>query len=418
LTLANGRLFALFGSTLYEYSSTGVSTARGSVAQDSHPGQFAFNGVVGGHLGVCSGGNVYNLDLTTNTLSAALLTGGYTHLAYADGYGLAFNPTTGKVQLSGLDDLSTWNIGTFFRRSKFPDPWQAMFVDPSGLAWMVGYDTFEVWSLSNPASTQPFAPLSGLLGAFGIAAPFAYGVSGLGMQWLSRSTAGGATVVSTRGSVPQLVSSYAVNTAIGNYRRSTTISDAEMLVYSDDGHTFANVAFPSAAATWSYDLEGQSWAERGKWNSAAGRYDLWAPRCHVDAFGKHIVGDRSTGVLYTMDTALNTEIDGTGIRRLRRTPGFTDEHKREPIDQLELLMDTGVAGQGIDPQALLRVSVDGGRTFGNERRASTGRVGEYRKRVYWTRMGAPEDCVVEVVWSDVAPTRVIGAWLNNAEQAA
>lgn len=417
--VANGRLLFVIGGKLYEFSATGVPTFRANVAQDANPAQPIWNGVVGGQLGICTGGNVYSYNLTTNALAGPHLAAGYTHLCYAKGYGLSLNPATGKVNLSNLNDLSTWPAGTFFQRSNFADPWQAMFVDANALVWLIGTETFEVWSLSNPSSTQPFAPLAGLAGRFGIASPFGYGVSGSAIAWLARcGPEGGAIPVWTHGSVPQGVGTYAVNNTVAGYMRTTRISDAEALVYQDRGHTFFNFSFPSASATWSLDGESRGWAERGKWNPGLGTYDTWSPRVHADCFGKHLVGDRVTGSIWEMSDAYATDIDGSAIRRLRRTPGLTDEHKRIPIDRLELLMDVGVAGQGIDPQVTLRVSQDGGRSFGNEHRAGYGRIGEYMRRVFWTRLGTPVDCVLEVVWSDNAPVRLIDAWVNSESGAA
>lgn len=427
LTVADGRLFGLIAGGLWEFNSTGVATLRGTVAQDANPGQIAYNGVVGGQLGICSGGSVYRYTLATNSLSAAVLSGGYTHLGFADGYGLAFNPTTGRVQLSALNDFGTFSGSNFFARSKFPDPWQAMFIDPNGLIWLIGTETFEVW-YNTGQGTQPWAPLSGLFGRYGIVAPFAYTVTGLGQFWIATSPEGGIDVVSTRGAMPQPVSNSAMETAVEGFRRTGTIENAEMLSYHDQGQTFINSAFPDAvgntlgyAPTWTYGIEMESWSERGQWNSSTGEYGLWAPRVHADCFGKHLVGDRTTGTIWVMDSTVSTDVDGNGIRRLRRTPGLTREHQRIPINDFEILMDVGfgtASGQGSDPQALLRVSEDGGNTWGNERRASIGRIGQYRKRVYWTRLGAPQDCVLEVVWSDPSPVRVVDAWVNNFEHRA
>src|SRR3990167_2332981 len=124
MTVANGRLFAVIGNTLWEFPSNGVAVSRGTVVQDGTPAQFAYNGVVANQLGICSGGAVYSFALATNTLSATALTAGYTHLAYSHGYGLAFNPTTGYVQLSDLNDMATYGLATFMQRSLFADPWQ------------------------------------------------------------------------------------------------------------------------------------------------------------------------------------------------------------------------------------------------------------------------------------------------------
>lgn len=422
---AEGRLFWVLGTALQEISSTGVVTNRGTVAADGNPAQVVYNGIVGGQLGICSGGNVYRFTLSSNSLSAALLTGGYTHLSVAHGYGLAFNPTTGKVNLSDLNDLGTWGASSFFRRSLFGDPWQAMFVDQNALIWLPGTETFEVW-YDTGSGTQPWAPLSGLIGRYGIAAPFAYGVSGLGLTWLSRSPDGGTDVVRTTGSVPKVVTTSPMAAAISSIRRSARITDAECLPYHMDGHTFQNFSFPSALGTapktLTYDMEVGTWAKRGQWLPASSSYDVWAPRVHVDAFGQHLVGDRSTGTIWTMDPTVSTDIDGQGIVRQRIAPGITDEHKRQSIDQVELLMDVGVglqgSGQGSDPQAMLSVSDDHGQTYGNELLASMGRIGQYRKRVYWSRLGSNPETVIKVRWSDPVPVRVTDAWINNQERVA
>jgi hypothetical protein len=378
-----------------------------------------YNGKVGGQLGVCSGGSIYCLTLATNAFTGPhFATTTSTMLAYAHGYGISFDAVTAKVYLSTLNDFTTWSLTQFFQRSQFADPWLAMFVDASSLIWLVGSETFEVWQ-DTGTGTQPWAPLSGLLGRVGIAAAFAFTVSPAGIFWLARSQDGGQSIVRVVGSGPAAVSINSVDTAVAGYRRTSTIADAEILSYHSDGNTFVSVNFPTAGATWTYEATHQQWAERGQWHSATSSYGVWAPRVHVDCFGKHLVGDRTTGTIWVMDSTYSTDIDGAGIRRLRRTPLPFDEHKRHPVDQMELLMDVGfgtTSGAGSDPQVTLRVSADGGNTFGNERTASIGRIGEYRKRVYWTRLGAPADGVVEVVWSDPSPVRVVDAYVNNAER--
>lgn len=416
---ANGRLFGVVGGGFYEFDANGGSNRRGGVNFDGNLAQFAYNGLVGGQLGISAGGAVYTFTLATNTFAAAsVVTSGITHLAYSGGFGVAFQKTTGKVFLSALNDLTSWSAGQFFQRSLFADPWQAMWVDANNLVWLPGTDSFEVWS-NTGTGTQPFAPLSGLVGFYGIAAPFAYTRTSLGNGWLSRTPDGIGQFVFTQGGQPQSVNTYAVDTAIDGYLSTSSISDAEVMTYNQLGHTFSNLAFPTAGMTWSFDVEGQSWAKRAKWSNGA--WSAWAPRCHVQAFGLHLVGDRTTGTIWKMSPNYATDTDGNGIRRLRRSPHVNSEHKRIPINQFELLLDVGLGlatGQGSNPQVMLRVSKDGGRTYSNERQGSAGRIGEWPKRVYWTGLGAPADAVFEVTYSEPTPFRIVDAYLNNQEQAA
>lgn len=418
--VADGRAFVVIGSGFYELSGLGVATKWGAVVQDTNPAYLVYNGKAGGQVGIASGGQIYSFVLATNTFAGPhFATATCTMLNYTDGYGLCFDANTGRTYLSGLEDFTTWSAGTFFARSKFSDPPLAEFVDTSGLIWTVGRDSFEVRYNGDPSATQPFVPLSGMYGRVGIAAPNAYNVSRSGIVWLARNgPEGGLSVVQSTGGMPEDVSTFAVNDALAKYLRDSSITDAEALAYHDRGHRFVSFSFPTANGTWTLDQTTKQWAERGKWNPAAGRYDAWAPSVHLDFAGKHLVGDRTTGTIWSMDPSSVTDVDGTPIRRLRRTAGMTHEHQRIPIDRVELLCAVGVAGQGVAPVATLRVSVDGGMTWGNEQQAGLGRVGEYLTKVYWDQLGAPEDCVLEFVWSDNAPTYVINAFVNNRERAA
>jgi hypothetical protein len=417
---AGGRKFILMGATLFEVNSDGTFSNRGAVAQDSNPAQMFYNGTVGGQIGIASGANFYSYVLSTNTL-ALQLTGTCNMSAYASGYFFAFNLSTGKVLLSALNDGTSWGGGgTFFQRSLFADPWQAFFVDGNNLLWLIGTESFEVW-YNTGVGTQPWAPLSGLNGLYGIAAPFAFCRSPIGNFWLSANNQGQGQLLLSSGGLPQPVSTYAFSNAVAGFLHTSKISDAEMIAYQQMGHTFAVVTFPSVPATWVYDATEQGWAERGVWNSPLGRFDPWAPRIHLPAFGKNLVASRTSQVVCDMNPAYTTEFDGvTGVVRERTTPGLTQEHARIPIDQLELLMDVGATpiggtAAGSNPQITLRTSFDGGRTFGNERMASMGKMGEFRRRVYWNQIGAPPDVVLKVRSSDPAPSRIIDAFVNNIE---
>ncbi len=408
------RVFAVIGAGLYEVFMDGTVIKRGVVAQDGNPATINYNGAPGGQLWITAGGNGYSYVLATNTL-ALQLTGEATMGAFAHGYCLAFNRNNGHVRFSALNDATTWDALDFFTRSLLADPWQGMFVDGNSLVWLPGTETYEVWyNTTDPVN--PFAPLSGLVGPYGMAAPFAFGVAGSAIAWLTRNAQGAGLIASFRGG-STVISTYGVAAAIEGYQRTSRITDAEVMLYESGGHTNFVASFPSALATWMSDIDKPSWSECGKWNAMRGDYDLWTPRVQCYAFGQHLIGDRNSGTIATMDSTFSTELDGTGIRRLRRAAGLTNELSRQPYDRLELLMDVGLgtnAGQGQDPQIMLRISRDGGRTWGNERIAGMGRMGEYRRRVYWNRLGSCRDLVVEVTVSDPVPVRIVDAYLNNS----
>ena len=68
-----------------------------------------------------------------------------------------------------------------------------------------------------------------------------------------------------------------------------------------------------------------------------------------------------------------------------------------------------VSGQGSDPQVMMRMSNDGGNTYGNERWNSIGKAGAYRDRVIWRRLGYARDRVYEVVVTDPIKAVIVSA---------
>lgn len=412
LETMNARTFAVMGGGVYEAFMNGTTTRHGVVAQDANLAQIAFNGISGNQAAFSSGGNVYVLNLATNVLSGPFISGEATQIGMLDGYGIAFNRVLGKVRLSGLNDFTTWDPTDFALRSSAPDNWLAMCVNAPDV-WLVGEQSGDVWY---DAGTSPFplAPRQGASFAYGIAAPFSIKAAGDSVLWLSQNAQGAGIVVRARGYVPQPINSFALSTAMALYQRTSIISDAEALAFQWQGHTFYVLRFPAANATWMYDLGTGLWTELGKWNAHANRFDVWSPRAIAYAFGKHLAADAVTGTITQLDNTVGTEADGSAIIRLRIPSALeAADGARLFVDRLELQIDHGLGtltGQGADPVAMLRWSKDYGKTWGNERVAPLGHLGQYDERTYWLKNGsAVTSMVPEIRISDPVPTRIVGA---------
>lgn len=430
LDVGGSRCFAVVGPTLYElFANKGVPINRGTVGQDSNPATISYNGVAGSQLFITSAGNGFVYNLNTNAAPTQVLTGDATMGAMKDGFFLAFNLVTGRVRLSNLNDGATWDPTQFFARSLQPDPWQAMVIGPDFNIWLIGEVSGEVWTNVGSAP-QPFAPYLNAVFKYGTVSPFGVTTAGNQVLWPARNQDGAATVVAAQGYSPQKVSTYAVDTAMAAYARGSRITDAEGFAYQDQGHLFYVLSFQSANKTWCFDTQqpgfpiisaekgAPGWHKRARWNSRTSTDDLWRPRVHCYAFGQHLVGDRTTNIISTMDVTVGTEADGSVIRRVRRAPALLQEMHRLPHNRLELLLETGLglnSGQGSAPLITMRMSNDGGRTYNNEHSASVGSMGQYRQQVYWNRLGLPRDRVYEVVATDPIPYRIVDAFLNNSD---
>jgi hypothetical protein len=406
-----GREFAVYGSTLYEVSTTGALTSRGSVTLDSTPVTFASNGDGGGQLLITSGGNAFLFTLATNTLATVPALAGIADVcAHLDGYFMVLDRATSTLYVSDLLDGATWNTGTqFAQRSAAPDPWIALIV-LGRYIWLLGEQTSEVWY--NNGGSFPFGLHPSGLVPYGCAAPDSVAVGDAALYWLAASKIGDGYVMRSTGFQPERISTAPMELRIGEYTRA---DDAFGECYSDLGHTFYVLSFPIQGATWAYDARSGQWARRGTWISERGTYTSWRPRHHAFAFGEHRILDSEGPSLYRMSRDVGTDVEDRPIRRVRRAPHLGREMERIFYAAFELDLEPGLGvttGQGSTPVVGLRISNDGGKTWGAEMYRSAGAIGEYSQRVRWERLGQARRRVFEVIVSDPIPWRLTGAYLR------
>lgn len=405
----DSRCFAVVGASLFEITSLAASTSRGTVATDLNPATMSTNGDGGGQLFITSGDNGYILDLTTNTFTTER-TGATSQGGMLDGYFLALDSATSTLYLSDLLDGTTWDPTQYAQRTIAPDPWIAMAVNYREI-WLFGSETSEVW-VNVGTFPFPFAPHPSGLVPYGCAAPFSVkNVAGT-LIWLTRTANGAGQVVAASGLTPTVISTHALQTAIADY---VTIDDAIGDTFSMLGHTFYVLTFPTAKHTWVYDTSTRLWCEFLTWVPANNEYIAWRPLFHSYAFQKHLILDRSSGVVYELSHEFTTDVDGHYIRRLRKFPGLSNEMKRTFYDRFQLYLEAGLglsSGQGSNPQVMMRVSNDGGKTWGPERSRSAGEEGQYKLRVLWERCGSARDRVFEISVTDPIPWRIVDAFLS------
>lgn len=76
------------------------------------------------------------------------------------------------------------------------------------------------------------------------------------------------------------------------------------------------------------------------------------------------------------------------------------------------LIGTWLQNDGSDPQVMMRLSNDGGKTWGLERWRGAGKTGEYNKRIVWYRLGQGRKRVFEISTTDNIPWRLLGASID------
>jgi hypothetical protein len=410
----NGATFAIAGDTLYQAPSTrgGSATVRatGLSNPDDGPASIIGNGDGGFQLALAAGSYVYNFDLRTNTLTTIPDISG-TQLVFMNGTGFALDPTASKVYASATEDFSTWDPLDVYERENAADKIVAMIrVGPE--IWTLGSQTTTV--LADQGNEDfPLSPNPSVFVQRGILAPWSIAMADGAPIWLGTGIDGSGTVYRGNLYTPVAVSTSAVEYALSQY---STLADAEAFVYQAEGHLFYVLNLPSGNATWVYDVTEGLWHERGEWNGLD--YDALPIRGHAFAYDVHLVGSRTTGVIYEQTLDVATETDGeTPIRWLRRAPHLNQEKKRTTYSTFELEAEVGVGlstdvDANANPQVGLRWSNDGAQTWSNVHYASLGAIGQYGTRVIWRRLGQARDRVFEMFGAAPVVTALVDAYLT------
>lgn len=408
----DGRFFAVFGRTLYEFTSAGVATARGTVAADGNPATFDTNGDSGGELLVTSGGAGYVLDLVTNVLTTPLATGA-SMCGQLDGFFVSLNGATSTMRISESLDGATWSGTQIAQRTSASDPWIAMIVS-RGEVYLFGDKTGDVWY---NAGLSPFPLAARPEGFFqtGIAAVFSLSKFQTGIAWLGRTEAGNPAVYQMEGYTPVKISTLGLDWLIQTFDDAVGIEDAVGWSYSREGHDFYVLAFPTSNRTYVYDGTTQKWHRRAYWDTATGEWLEYRPQFHAHCFNKNLVLDNDSFKVYSLSSTVYTDVGGAALRRERILPHVSAENKRIYFGPTELECDRGIgtgAGQAADPVVALHASNDGGMTYGVSRMRNVGRVGTYTTRVRWDQCGSARDRVWKLWSSDPAPTRWFDLYVN------
>jgi hypothetical protein len=420
------RTFCVIGRTFYELSSAYVLTSRNPsvpMVNDGKPATISWNGDGGDELFITSGNYGYIFTLSTNGFAQVrdpAADGGTTVGVSLDGYFIALDTATSTIYISDLLDGTTWDSTQFAQRSIESDPWVSMAVLNRQL-WLLGSLTSEVWYDSGE-SPFPFKPHPSGVVQYGCAAPYSPIVTGTTLLWLTATRDGTGHIVQTSDFTPEVVSSFAISSALSSYSK---IDDAIGDSYTEVGHTFYVLTFPTEQKTWAYDATPdmklsvpQRWAERGTWITEENLYEAWHPCYSTYQGAELLILDRTSGAVYRLSHTVGTDVGGRVIRRVRRPPALFHENTVLRVGVFELFLEPGLGtetSQGTNPQVALRISGNGGKTFGNELLAPAGKIGEFGARTRWLRCGSGRRWMPEIVVTDPIPWRLLGAAMSLQE---
>ena len=443
LWVTNGVAYVVSGDKFYSLSTSYTATLIGTVS-GTGPVSMADNGTQ-----IFIACNPLSYIYNVSTLVFAQITDvdfpGAGSVGYLDGYFVFNEPGTQKFWVTSLLDGTSVDPLDFASAEGYPDDVVALIVDHREI-FLFGNTSVEVWY---DAGTPDF-PLARIQGAFmEVGCEAAYSVAKLdnSVFWLGSDARGRGIVYRANGYTPARISTNAVEYAIQSYGN---ITDAIGYTYQQDGHPFYVLIFPSAEATWVYDVSTQLWHERAAFEN--GLFVRHRSNCQMSYNDEVVVGDYEDGRIYAFDLDVYADDDQTQkwLRSWRALPTGQNNLKRSTHHSLQLDAETGVglaqypgneviqkiiteaglylttesgdylttteylAAAGYDPQVMLRWSDDAGHTWSNEHWNSMGKLGAYGTRTIWRRLGMTEkirDRVYEVSGTDAVKIAIMGAEL-------
>jgi hypothetical protein len=300
---------------------------------------------------------------------------------FGDSYGI-LSYADGKFQITASYDFTTLDALDYATAESNPDGLVRLIYDHGELV-LFGEQTTEFWS-NTGGQDFPYSNQRGSTLQFGLAAKWSLVQYNDSIAGLFKNSMGQVQVMMMRGHAMAPISSQELDAVINGY---ATVSDATAFSYMLGGHPMFQINFPSENASWLYDASTQLWTSLESGLNG----DRHRAEIHVDFLNKPRVSDYQNGNIYTLDADTYTD-NGTPIASEIITKTiFAGANKRIAVHRLGIDCETGnglATGQGSNPQIMLQVSKDSGRTWGNEQWVSMGKIGEYMRRAFWTRLGS------------------------------
>lgn len=391
MAMMDGVMYAATATNLYSVASSGGYTDLGSLELDARV-SVATNGI---DLVLVDGarGYVYNSADGITQLSGD---GWYpaNTVTYQDGYFIFNRADTGQFFLSDLLSTELDPLKYATAEGSPDDTLAALSVSRD--LWLFGESTTEIWYNAGDPDF-PFVRIQGGFLEKGIAAPHSAAKMDNSVIWLGHDR----MIYRATGYAPQRISTHAVEQNIAK----GTIDDAFAYSYTEEGHAFYVITFPTQGATWVYDAATGLWHERGHFTH--GRHH---GNCYVEAHGQHLIGDYQNSRIYMLDMDAYTD-DGDILQRVMVFPPMHASRDRATMWAFELDMESGhdMPG-GVEPSAVLAYSDNGGKTWSNNKTVGIGKIGEYLTRVIWRQLGQFRQRQVKVTISDPIPVVVMGAY--------
>lgn len=376
----NNNFYVISGENLYSLTSTGIATLRGTVF-GSAPVIWSTNRKA-----------PYNqITITADTKNYSLENNGLTEITDADlPSGVHSNCYLNGMTIYGINDgrlfwsdnNETTSIDAlhFTEAERSSDRGMRVFTNGDEV-WYFGERSLEIFHDTGNSALrlEPQQNLSQGEGA-GTVAKNSIAIVDSSVFWVSDAQ------IVVRGSpyFPQRVSNHEVERDIDAAIVAGYNNEIIAFPWTQEGHQFYHLRCPLWC--WVYDTATGTWHKKENHDGAA-----WRNAFYAFAFNKHLVGDYTSGKVYEYTHDAHDEA-GDPLTTKIVTSIVHDFPNGVICDALHIDMQTGVGTLALpahaqEPMLLLRVSRDGGMTYGTEYQQSLGAQGKWKTNIRFNRLG-------------------------------
>lgn len=322
---------------------------------------------------IVDGVNGYYYEPTTNLYKVIPNLVSPIGCANFSGYFLSGRKGTNKIYYSEINDCSKWNVLDFFKITSYPDEVMNLLAI-HGLLYVFGKNCIEIWYPTGNANV-PFSRNLNEVVDYGCGATSSLTSEGGIFAFLATSREGKRFIVANSSGSFSKISNNSLDAELETYE---TIEDASSFMYSIDGNFFYQINFTEENKSWLYNFDSSTWSlvtHGVKDRHRANR------QCYFDK--KHYVGDYAVPIIYSLGDSWMDD-DGIPFRKRRVSPVYIlNNYDYFTLWNLTFILSRGYgtsSGTSKEPKLKLRISRDGGRTYGGELSRNLSRLGH---RINW-----------------------------------
>ena len=394
-------VIAISDGEIYKITASDGTKAQISGGDEFESGTRVEFSNFGSTLYAANGAKIIAITTTTTTAMVdADAPTTVSHPVELDTYLLANETGSAYLHYSAVGAPTTWDAEYVTAEAKSDD--LVAVISENLELYLMGKRTLEVWY--DDGSTPFVRQSQGYINS-GCIAPYSFRVCADVLYWLDQER--NVVRMSPDSRTPQVLS-VTMNKYIDGF---TTVTDALGDYIHVGGRPYYVLTFPTEEKTLVWDIIKSYWYEWGYWNSSEAAYENWLGNCHTIAIGwnKALVGDRSSGKIYTLDPETYDDNSDT-LRTLIRTPHInhnSDSIRKRSNRLIFRLKRTEITDSADATSMTIRWRDDGSSDWKNERTVSLTQIGNTEFRGTLNRNGSYYSRQYELVLSDDTPLTLV-----------